>query len=47
MQELLGEGTFAKVFKAALRQEKPPSPVSGRAINNNSVELQLTLGMGN
>ena len=34
MQELLGEGTFAKVFKAALRQEKPTSPVSGLAINN-------------
>ena len=26
--ELLGEGTFAKVFKATLKQEKPPAPVS-------------------
>ena len=28
VQELLGEGTFAKVFKATLKQEKPPAPVS-------------------
>ena len=28
VQELVGEGTFAKVFKATLRQEKPSLPVS-------------------
>ena len=28
VQELLGEGTFAKVFKATLREEKSSLPVS-------------------
>ena len=32
VQELLGEGTYAKVFKATLRQEKPPMPVSNLTI---------------
>ena len=33
VQELLGEGTFAKVFKATMRQEKPLLPVSNPHCN--------------
>ena len=32
VQELLGEGSYGKVFKATLRQEKPPTSVSATSI---------------